>query len=100
MRRDKTSICLGTNPKVVHERVLFQGSIKPLPKIGAPVFDSKGTRIGKVHDIIGPVGRPWVVVKRLKADLKINSVTTFYASKRSTRRRNTRQNRKRSPKGT
>lgn len=98
MPSQKTAIHLGTNPKVVHDRMLFQGDIKPLPELGAPVFDSKGARIGKIQDIIGPVGRPWIVVKGFKTDLKVSPETTFYASKhrprRDKRKNKSRQHRK------
>ncbi|MHA2497040.1 MAG: H/ACA ribonucleoprotein complex subunit GAR1 [Candidatus Hodarchaeales archaeon] len=86
MPAQRTAIHLGTNSKVVHDRILFQGDIKPLPELGAPVFDSKGARIGKIQDIIGPVGRPWIVVKRFKTDLEVSPETTFYASKHRPRR--------------
>ncbi|MFQ5979752.1 MAG: H/ACA ribonucleoprotein complex subunit GAR1 [Candidatus Heimdallarchaeota archaeon] len=97
MPAKRNGIHLGTNLKVVHDRILFQGNIKPLPKIGAPVFDSTGTRIGKIQDIIGPIARPWIVVKQFKKDLEINSDSKFYASKgyprKEKRRKRPRQNR-------
>ncbi|MFX0114910.1 MAG: H/ACA ribonucleoprotein complex subunit GAR1 [Candidatus Hodarchaeota archaeon] len=96
MPANRTRIHLGTNPKVIHDRLLFQGSIKPIPEIGAPVFDSKGTKIGKIQDVIGPVGRPWIVVKHFTTDFEIEPEKSFYTAKHRTnkgkRKKKSRQN--------
>jgi rRNA processing protein Gar1 len=46
-------------------------------RIGEPVMDSKGRRIGEVFDIFGPVDSPYASVK-LKGDSSEASVTQLY----------------------
>jgi rRNA processing protein Gar1 len=99
MPANRTRIHLGTNPKVVHDRLLFQGNIKPIPEIGSLVFDSKGTKIGKIQDVIGPVSRPWIVVKSFIIDFQLEPEKSFYAAKnyakKGKRKKKPRQSQKR-----
>lgn len=39
------------------------GRFEVEPKMGQPVFDKDGKRIGNIIDIFGPVERPYVKIK-------------------------------------
>jgi len=34
-----------------------------VPRIGAPVFDKYGRKLGVVTDVFGPVGSPYITIK-------------------------------------
>ena len=61
-----------------------------LPKLGAQVYDSSANLIGYVHDVIGPVSSPYVVVKVTSTRIKDPSYLLnrlLYASEIAKRRR-------------
>ncbi len=91
MHPKDSGISLGTSVRRVHDRVLFRGDIKPLPEIGALVFDKSGKKFGKILDIIGPVNRPWVVVKLFKIDANFDQNSIYYATKKALKKRKSRQ---------
>ena len=52
----------GEVSSIVGDQVVVKASEKP-PAIGSAVFNEKGGKIGVVADIIGPVEKPYYVVK-------------------------------------
>lgn len=50
-------------------KVLHTGTKGPIlkasitPKVGQPVFNSKGERVGNIYDLFGPVGSPYTIIK-------------------------------------
>ncbi len=46
------------------QRNVVARSIGPhAPRIGAPLFDERGRKVGIVADVFGPVSRPYILVK-------------------------------------
>jgi RNA-binding protein len=59
---------LGTALHAVQKRLIVrgdpvEGSETRLPRINSLVVDQKRTRVGKVFDVFGPVGHPYVIVR-------------------------------------
>ena len=46
---------------------VIRGNGSNVPKIGVPLFDQNGKKLGVVADVFGPVARPYVLVKGKKA---------------------------------
>lgn len=55
-------LAIGKVVKVTRDRKLVVKA-EALPKLGARVYDSSANLVGFVHDIIGPVSSPFIVVK-------------------------------------
>ncbi len=55
-------ILLGKVVKVTRDGKLVVRA-EAVPKLGAQVYDSSANAVGVVHDVIGPVSSPYVVVK-------------------------------------
>ena len=64
-------------------------------KIGEPVMDPKGRRIGEVFDIFGPVDTPYASIK-LKSEIADASKFQLYLVEDDVRTKKKRQNRRRS----
>ncbi len=52
---------LGTPLHKVHGYIILRARV--VPRIGAPVFDGGGRRVGVVADVFGPVNNPYIAVK-------------------------------------
>ena len=46
---------------------VIRGDGVHVPKIGVPLYDQSGKKLGVVADVFGPVSRPYVLVKGSKA---------------------------------
>lgn len=46
---------------------VLRGKSRSVPRIGAPLFNEMGEKIGFVADVFGPVTNPYVLVKGKKA---------------------------------
>ena len=45
---------------------VIRGDGTNVPKIGVPLYDKNGKKLGVVADVFGPVARPYVLVKGAK----------------------------------
>ena len=59
----KVAVLLHTVGKSVVAKVTDP---RRIPRIGSPVFDRNGRKVGYVADVIGNVNAPYLVVKGLK----------------------------------
>lgn len=62
--------------------------IEKLPKIGQPVIDENLRKIGKVFDIIGPVGSPYASVRpEIREPEKLVNKMLYTSPQKGERRR-------------
>lgn len=59
---------LGTALHAVQNKLIIQseqivGSETDIPRTNSWVVDQKGTRVGKVFDIFGPINHPYIIVR-------------------------------------
>jgi rRNA processing protein Gar1 len=52
----------------VGQYVVARADPKAVPRIGAPVYDEKGRKMGIVSDVFGPVRAPMILVKGKRSD--------------------------------
>ena len=71
----KNFVIVGKYLHTVDRYQVVRGDGKCVPKIGAPLYSKDGKKAGFVADVFGPVSRPYVLVKGVKAQ-------EYYARKR------------------
>jgi rRNA processing protein Gar1 len=57
-----STLIAGEVDSIVGDQVVVKSTAQP-PAIGSVVYSEKGTKVGVVADIIGPVEKPYFIVK-------------------------------------
>jgi RNA-binding protein len=82
---------LGTALHLVQKRLIVRGepvdgSDTKIPRVNSTVIDGKGTKIGRVLDVFGPVKQPYLVVRLNKGiDASVHVGKKLYVGETSGR---------------
>jgi rRNA processing protein Gar1 len=57
---------------IVGDQVVVKATSKA-PAMGSAVFNERGGKVGSVQDIIGPVEKPYFIIKPLNAAVKLKA---------------------------
>lgn len=65
--RFKRLVFVGEYMHSVGRYIVARGRSDAVPRIGAPVFDKYGRKLGIVTDVFGPVSAPYLALKANKS---------------------------------
>ncbi len=71
--------------------LIVKMTLRKLPKLGSLVITAGGIEVGVLTDVIGPVNRPFAVVKPFKAGVSLRDSEVLFIKPMPKRRRGERK---------